>query len=116
MNNQQREAILKHCAPDWRNQYQPVMLTRRGWAKLDPGVIVDLLDSASHAAYHRARELLVQMRQQTWSARATVHAGGTGDAQRGADPNPHITLRVGKASYHLRCKERPQLHIVDITA
>lgn len=92
------------------------MPTARGWAKLGPEVVVDLLDNAAGVAHQQARILLLKMRRSRWSISATVHAGGFGDARRGADSNAHITLRVGGTNYHLQCKERPYLHLIQITA
>ncbi|MFT4256671.1 MAG: hypothetical protein QM599_06925 [Pseudoxanthomonas sp.] len=111
-----REEVLANAHRNWQGQYQPGSVDRRVWQKLGPELIVDLLAGAGFHARHDARKLVAGMQQSPWRILATVHEGGTGDAQRGSDAAPHVTLQVGGRKYHLRCKESPSLHVVEITA
>jgi hypothetical protein len=108
------QRILSQCDHLWWHQYQEDAQLRRVWAKLKPATVIELLDECAHAAKPMASELLRLMETRLWQLRATAHEGGTGNA-RGVDNNLHITLKVGSISYHLRCKETPALHIVQIT-
>ncbi|MDY7226642.1 hypothetical protein [Hyalangium rubrum] len=62
-----------------------------------------------------ARRLIEDMRVKEWIITAGPHEGGKGDATRGVDWNLHITLWIKRKSYHLTCKEQPQLHIIQIS-
>ena len=116
MDAKRRQALLTNCDARWWNQYQQSDAMRRVWAKLKPDVIIDLLDNPAGAARFAAREVLARMEtpKDKWQIRATAHQGGTGDA-RGVDDSLHITLRAGGIMYHLRLKETPRLHIIQIT-
>jgi hypothetical protein len=116
MDAQRTQRILANCHTLWWGQYQQDTELKRVWAKLKPQTIIDLLDNCAYSAKHTARQVLERMETSSdkWLIRATAHQGGTGDA-RGADGNLHITLRAGGISYHLRCKETPVLHIIQIT-
>lgn len=116
MDAKRRQALLTNCDVRWWNQFQQEESMRRVWAKLKPDVIIELLDSPAGAARHAAREVLARMEthKDKWQIRATAHQGGTGDA-RGVDDSLHITLRAGGITYHLRLKETPRLHIIQIT-
>lgn len=116
-----KQKILKQCYSkrfdekySRRHQYQDKATDVRNYVKLTPADIIDLLDTASAAARAPARRLLQLMQGWPWLPSATAHEGGIGD-QRGVDNNLHITLKVGNKSYHLRCKEQPGLHIIQIT-
>jgi hypothetical protein len=93
MDAKRTQRILKQCHEQWWGQYQEGSQARRVWVKLTPQQVLDLLDDCAYAAKHMARQVLM----------------------RGADRNLHITLQVGNISYHLRCKEAPVLHIIQIT-
>jgi hypothetical protein len=114
MDAKRAQRILGNCHPLWWGQFQEDDTQRRVWAKLRPEQIIDQLDNCAYTANFMAREVLGLMETRIWRLRATVHAGGTGDA-RGVDDSPHISLQVGTTSYHLRCKEMPSLHIIQIT-
>jgi hypothetical protein len=114
MDAKRVQRILTQCHPQWWGQFQEDDPARRVWAKLEPEQIIDLLDNCAYSARYTAREVLGLMETRVWRIRATAHAGGTGDT-RGVDDNLHVTLQVGHISYHLRCKEAPALHIVQIT-
>jgi hypothetical protein len=114
MDAKRTQRILGQCHPLWWGQYQEDDPNRRVWAKLNPELMIDLLDNCAYSARFEAREVLDLMESHVWRIGATAHEGGTGDA-RGTDDNLHITLRVGHISYHLRCKEAPALHIIQIT-
>jgi hypothetical protein len=109
------ERRLRMCHGKHRGQYQSDTITERVWQKLSPVMILMLLENAAQAARYQAKALLGLMENHTWRITAAPHEGGTGD-QRGVDTNLHITVRVAGQSYHLRCKELPALHIVQITA
>lgn len=109
--------ILENCDRQWWGQYQNDTILRRVWVKLTPQHIIDLLFNCASAARFDARMMLTQMETSgdKWRIRATAHEGGTGD-HRGVDASLHITLKAGKFTYHLRCKETPTtLHISKIT-
>lgn len=110
-----REDVIANAHRKWQGQYQPGSVDLRVWQKLGPELIVDLLEGASFQARHGARKLVNDMQLHPWRILSTVHEGGTGDAQRGVDNAPHVTLQVNNRTFHLRCKESPVLHIVDIT-
>ncbi len=110
-----REQVIANCSAQWQGQYQPGAIDLRVWQKLGPDLVVDLLAGAAYGARHDARQLIGQMQQRPWRILATAHTGGKGDAARGADSVPHVTLQVGGVKYHLRCKETPRLHVVEIT-
>lgn len=116
MDAKRKQAILNNCDGKWWNQYQPDEPLRRVWAKLKPDVVIELLDKSSGAARHAAREVLARMEtyKDKWQIRATAHHGGTGDT-RGVDDSLHITLKAGGIKFHLRLKEKPSLHIIQIT-
>ena len=114
MDAKRTQKILGQCHPMWWGQFQVDDPQRRVWAKLKPAQIVDLLDNCAYSANFVARQLITLMETRTWRLRATAHQGGTGD-DRGVDKSLHITVQVGNVSYHLRCKETPSLHIVQIT-
>lgn len=116
MDANRKQAILNNCDERWWNQYQQDEPMRRVWAKLTPKVILELLDSPSGTARHAAREVLTRMEtyKDHWQIRATAHQGGLGDA-RGVDESLHITLKAGGLKFHLRLKEKPRLHIIQIT-
>lgn len=116
MHANQREQILRNCSDKWRGQYQPDGRAVRVWQKLGPAHVVALLEDAAIAARADARLLLRKMAMGPWRIGATVHSGGFGDATRGADPRPHITVQVAGRSHHLRCLDRGSLHVVQITA
>lgn len=116
MHANQREQILRNCSDKWRGQYQPDGQTIRVWQKLGPAHVVALLEQAAIPARTEARVLLRRMAMGPWRIGATVHRGGHGEAARGVDPRPHITLSVAGRSHHLRCLERGGLHVVQITA
>jgi hypothetical protein len=116
-----KQRILKQCYSkrfdekySRKFQYQDKATDVRNFVKLTPADIVDLLDTPAAAARSTARNLLQLMQGRPWLPSATAHEGGIGD-QRGVDNNLHITLKVGNTSYHLRCKEHPTLHIIQIT-
>jgi hypothetical protein len=116
-----KNLILANNERRWRGQYQSDTLTERVWQKVSPAMVVDLLDDARHIQrYDVTRdlsggELLRKMKDTRWCITAAPHEGGTGGEGRSADPNLHITLRIAGSNYHLRCKEHPQLHIIQIT-
>ena len=110
------DELVANFHRNWQSQYQPGSIDRRVWQKLGPGQIIELLAGAAHPARHAARSLVSQMQAHPWRILATIHEGGYGDAQRVADPAPHITLQVNGRKVHLRCREAPSLHIVEITA
>ncbi|MFC5473584.1 hypothetical protein [Paraherbaspirillum soli] len=121
MDEAVKQQILSQCYSrrydtEYRRQYQyqSDATDVRNYVKLKPAEIIDLLDNAAFTARAQARNLLQLMRVQLWLPSAAPHAGGTGDA-RGVDNNLHITLKVGNRSYHLRCKELPSLHVIQIT-
>jgi hypothetical protein len=116
MDAKRNQNILDNCHSLWWGQYQEDTQLRRVWAKLTPQTIIDLLDDCAANARHEARQVLERMEtsKDKWHVRATAHKGGTGNA-RGVDDNLHITLRAGGIMYHLRCKEKPALHIIQIT-
>ncbi len=116
MDAKRTQSILNNCHSLWRGQYQEDTKTSRGWVKLTPQTIIDLLDDCAFSARYEARQVLDRMETSKgkWYIRATAHQGGMGDA-RGADANLHITLEAGGIAYHLRCKELPQLHVIQIT-
>lgn len=102
---------------------QPKGTAEMPWQKLTPERMVELLASASSLTRYEpegpstsylAGELLRDMQRKRWRIRAGPHTGGKGD-ERGADDNLHITLTVGNTTYHLVCKETPNLHIIRIT-
>ncbi|SFC32941.1 hypothetical protein [Collimonas sp. OK412] len=116
-----KQKILKQCYSkrfdekySRKFQYQDKATDVRNYVKLTPADIIDLLDTASASARSQARLLLQLMQGRPWLPSATAHEGGIGD-QRGVDNNLHITLKVGDKSYHLRCKEQPALHVIQIT-
>jgi hypothetical protein len=117
MDAKREQRILDNCHPSWWKQYQGSSTTARLWAKLTPEIMIDLLSNCAYAANFQARQILQRMETANtpWLIRATAHQGGTGDNERGADENLHITLKAGGISYHLRCKESPRLHIIQIT-
>jgi hypothetical protein len=106
---------LRMCHGKHRGQYQSDTTTEQVWQKLTPEMVLMLLEEAAYAARYQAKALLDLMENHVWLITAAPHEGGTGD-QRGVDTNLHITVRVAGLSYHLRCKELPSLHIVQITA
>lgn len=116
-----KNIILGNYERSWRSQYQPISTTERVWRKLTPSLVVDLLDAARNVRRYDVNrdygggDLLRRMKEGPWCITATAHEGGKGDQDRAADPNLHITVRVAGKSYHLRCKEHPQLHIIQIT-
>jgi hypothetical protein len=116
MDAKRNQNILDNCHPLWWKQYQEDAQLLRVWAKLKPQTIIDLLEDCAFGARHAARQVLERMEtsKDAWSIRATAHKGGTGDV-RGVDGNLHITLNAGGITYHLRCKEQPQLHVIQIT-
>lgn len=116
MHANQREQIIRNCSDKWRGQYQPDGRAVRVWQKLGPAHIVDLLENAAASARIDARALLRRMATGPWRIGATVHRGGHGAGARGADPTPHITVSVVGGSHHLRCREQPGLHVVQVTA
>lgn len=114
MNSNQHEKITRNCSDKWNRKFQPGDTRVQAWQKLGPGHIVHLLENAAFDARFDARELLQHLARLPWRIGATVHRGGHGDA-RGVDRTPHVTLSVTGRSYHLRCKELPALHVVQIT-
>jgi hypothetical protein len=117
-----RHLITMRYEGKWRNQ-QPKGMPELAWQKLTPERMVDLLASASSlpryepdgpSTSYLAGELLRNMQRKWWRIRAGLHTGGKGD-ERGVDYNLHITLTVGSTTYHVTCKEDPQLHIIRIT-
>ena len=116
MDAKRNQAILNNCNKNWWNQYQQDDAMRRVWAKLKPQIIIDLLEKSSGNARHAARQVLERMEthKDQWQIRATAHQGGKGD-ERGTDDSLHITLRAGGIMFHLRLKEQPALHIIQIT-
>ena len=116
MDAKRNQAILDNCHRLWWGQYQEDAELRRVWVKLTPQTIIDLLEDCAFGARHAARQVLERMETSKvkWQIRATAHQGGTGDP-RGVDDNLHITLSAGGIMYHLRCKEKPALHIIQIT-
>ena len=125
-----RNKILHHFQGKRRNQYQSDEASERLFQKLTPQMMVVLLEDASTRPFgqtipgepladsrkYKSKKLLDDMENKTWRIMAAPHEGGLGDAKRPPDMNLHITLRVGDDSYHLRCKEEPTLHIIQITA
>jgi hypothetical protein len=116
MDAKRNQVILNNCDKNRWNQYQQDEPMKRVWAKLKPQLIIDLLDKSSGTARHASREVLLRMEthKDNWQIRVTAHQGGTGDA-RGADDNLHITLKAGGIKFHLRLKEKPSLHIIQVT-
>ncbi len=105
------------------SQWQPTVTTSRVWQKLTPELLVDLLaDTSARAGFaaegpstqYLAGQLLRDMRRTDWVIRAGPHEGGK-HGSTSEDENLHITVKVGSTSYHLRCKEQPTLHIIQIT-
>ncbi|MEP1444908.1 MAG: hypothetical protein ABJK37_02170 [Paraglaciecola sp.] len=84
-------------------QYQPIT-EGRGWAKIGPETLYNLLNSTSGVARRGAKQLINQMARDLWTIKSTAKEGGY-------DPNAplHITVKVpmngNKPSYHLNCRE-----------
>jgi hypothetical protein len=116
MDAKRQERLLKNCHPMWGKQFQSGG-DQKVWAKLTPQVIIDLLDNCAFGAKYQARQVLAHMEdeRQNWQLRATAHVGGKEGSDRANDMNLHITINAGGISYHLRCKEQPQLHVIQIT-
>jgi len=105
------------------SQYQPNSATARVWQKLTPERVVELLDDVSArppylpegaSTKYLASQLLRAMLRTEWTITAAPHQGGK-HGSTSKDENLHITVRVGSTGYHLRCKEAPALHIIEIT-
>ena len=120
MDSKRKQAILNNCDERWFKQFQQDTTVRRVWAKLEPELIINLLEESASAAHFAARGVLARMEthKDKWQVRATAHEGGTGDA-RGVDESLHITLKAGGITFHLRLKEKQnqknRLHITQIT-
>lgn len=115
ISGKKRESMVKNfrkLSLRKHRQYRPAMLTQRGWIKLTPEVVIDMLAGAGTPARPQARQLLVQMQQFPWSARATLRQGG---ADHASDLMPHITLETRASLVHLRCQELGGLHVARIT-
>ncbi len=83
--------------------------------------VVGLLDTAvkigQKGTQRDAKALLRIMENKEWQVRAGGHSGGIGGGVHGADPNPHITLRVDNKGYHLRYKVVDKsIKLVEITS
>ncbi len=84
--------------------------TQRKWPKVDFNInknkltklLMNTTNSSNKELGRKAKLLLNQMSKQNWQVLAGGHSGGLGGGGRPADPNPHITLRVGKTTHHLR--------------
>jgi hypothetical protein len=94
------------------------------WVKISGERLVELLEDAIARPTQNssvmttnfiARRLLEDMQVKEWLVTGAPHKGGKGDADRGVDWNLHITLKIGRKSYHLGCKDQPRLHIVEIS-
>ncbi len=117
MDAKRQERLLKNCHPMWGKQFQSGGTTQQVWAKLTPRTVIDLLDNCAASAKFQARQVLERMEdeKQNWQLRATAHVGGKEGSDRANDMNLHITINAGGISYHLRCKEQPVLHVIQIT-
>lgn len=110
----QHERILRNFRKQ-HGQFQP-MTVERGWAKLGPEDIYQLLQAARRGtAACDAKNLLAEMASAPWTIKSTAKEGGYA-------PNAplHITLAapIGKSpAYHLNCREIPGvgLYIYEIT-
>lgn len=118
-----RQRIVSNYRGKRYSQYQPSSTTSRVWQKLTPERVVELLDDVSAVQPHggegpstklMAGQLLRDMHRTEWVIKAAPHQGGR-DGSTSKDDNLHITVKVGSTSYHLRCKEAPSLHIIEIT-
>ncbi|MEH2258256.1 hypothetical protein [Nostoc sp.] len=84
--------------------------TQRKWPKVNFNInknkltklLMNTINYSNKELGRKAKLLLNQMSKQNWQVLAGGHSGGLGGGGRPADPNPHITLRVGKTTYHLR--------------
>lgn len=112
MHSNQRDQVIRNCGSKWSRQAQPGTTTARAWQKLGPEHVVHLLETAAAPARAEANALLRQLARQPWRIGATARTGNA----RGVDPGPDVTVVVGARSYHLRCKEKPDLHVLSITA
>lgn len=118
-----RQRIVSQYRGKRYSQYQPNSTTARVWQKLTPERVVELLDEVSARPPHQpdgpstsylAGQLLRDMQRSGWTIAAAPHQGGK-HGSTSKDENLHITVRVGNTGYHLRCKEAPTLHIIELT-
>ena len=115
MNGQMKERIVRNCSRQGQDQPRTGDTGARVWQKLEPEHIIRLLECAAADARSEAGALLRDLSRLPWRIGATIHGGGRGDAVRGADPRPHVTLTVAGRGYHLVCREQPVLHVVQVT-
>ncbi len=97
MANWNREGVIKNCENIARWQGVDWNINAKDLFALLEGATT----SRNRDLKDQAKVLLEQMTQNKWSIPAGGHAGGLGGNGRGADPNPHITLRAGRKTYHL---------------
>jgi hypothetical protein len=84
--------------------------SRRKWPKVNFNInknkvtqlLMNTTKSSNKELGRKAKSLLTEMSKKNWQILAGGHSGGLGGKGRPADPNPHITLQVGKTTYHLR--------------
>lgn len=48
------------------------------------------------------KDMLREMEDREWQITAGIHSGGLGGGGRAPDPRDHITVRVGRTTYHVR--------------
>ncbi|MBN3878092.1 hypothetical protein [Nostoc sp. JL23] len=86
---------------------------------INKGLLSNVLNQARQSKKPVARDanaLLKEMDTNTWQILSSGHVGGLGGQGRAADPRPHITLQVGRTTYHLHYAfTKNQLVITDIT-
>ncbi|MEH1912929.1 hypothetical protein [Nostoc sp.] len=79
-------------------------------------LLMNTTNSGNKELNRKAKLLLTEMSRQNWQVLAGGHSGGLGGQGRPADPNPHITLQVGRVAYHLRyIFKKGQMLITHIT-
>jgi hypothetical protein len=80
--------------------------------------VYQLLENATRRRGELGRKAtaLLDAMENGWTITAGGHAGGLGGGGRGADPNPHVTIRVGRVTYHLQYRIRQgQMILINIT-
>lgn len=114
MTHNQHQAIIRNCSEKWSRQHQ-VDTRVQACQKLGPDHVIALLENAAFETRSQARELSRQLAQQPWRVDGTVHSGSPEGASSAVDDS-YIALSVSGRRYHLRCKQLPVLHVVQITA
>jgi hypothetical protein len=102
----------------YKKQFQEKLAHIRTWAKLDVDDMFYLLDTASTSAKSGVIEVRDLMKRRHWSATATLHRGGFGNA-RGIDYELHFNIlfpgappSTQRRHFHVRCKELPNDKVV----